>query len=328
MALINKLKAIANAIRSKTNKTEKLTPEQMASEVSGIDTLQGLNFEGVFDQEQANEINQYYKDGIAYAEEIKRNWGSIDRNKLIYLPGIDLTNITTIANLCSGCRLLQVIHPINGTSVKTANNVFYQCSSLVSLNVTLSNATTLSSFASQCTSLKKATINAPNNTNLFQAFQSCYNLSEIELSDMPNVTNYQQAFESTAIKSINLPTDNATTLYRTFYTCAQIESIILTSIKKLNSSNAFNNTFAGCTKLITLKFREWLKYDISLSNSDKLSAESIDHNIENAIDKTDGAMDRTLTLHATAGANWDTNSKYQGEERNLILTQKGIEVTW
>jgi hypothetical protein len=327
MALINKLKAIANAIRSKTNKSEEMTLEQMASEISMLGG-DGLDFEGVFNQEQSNEINQYYKNGIAYAKEIKKNWSSIDKNKLIYLPEIDLSNVTSISNLCNGCRLLQIIHPINSSSVVTANNAFYQCSSLLSLNITLTNATTLSQLANQCSSLKMVVINAPNNTNLFQAFQSCYNLSEIVLGDMRKVTNYQQAFENTAIKSINLSTDNAITLYRTFYTCGNIESITLTSIKNLTTGNALDLTFAACINLITLKFSEWLKYNISLSYSANLSTESIDYIIENAIDKVDGATDRTLQLHATAGANWDANSKYQGEERNLILTQKGIEVTW
>lgn len=64
MALIDKLKAIADAIRGKTNKSEEMTLEQMASEVSGIDTLQGLDFSEIYDEEYANELNEYFKKTI------------------------------------------------------------------------------------------------------------------------------------------------------------------------------------------------------------------------------------------------------------------------
>jgi hypothetical protein len=228
-----------------------------------VNTLQGLDFSDIYDAEQANGINQYYKDGIEYAKKIKAenpnpsgDWAMKFYNdpKFIFLPHIDMSNIT---NLTSA----------------------FSMTGIVSLFGVTKKVTDLSYICYMCAALRKVILN----------------------------------------------TDSATTLRNAFGYCATLEHVELTSITGVKDTTYLFNL---CYNLINLRFTGWAKNDISLVQSSKLSAESIDYILENAVDVVDGATDRALQLHATAGANWDANSKYQGEERNLILTQKGIEVTW
>jgi hypothetical protein len=243
MALIEKLKSIANAIRSKTNKSEEMTLEQMASEVSGIDVMQGLDFGAIYDQEQANEINQYYKNGIAYAEKIKAenpNPSGLDMRykfqndtQLVFFPNLDISQVTSLLGVCMGAVNLIAIPPL----------------------------------------------------------------------DIDNVTTIEQSFRDTNIKQLTL--------------------------RNAQKCTKWTNILYLCSSIEILHISGWKQGNIAILQSNLLSPESIDNAIENAIDVIDGAEEgRTLQLHATAGANWDANSKYQGEERKLLLTQKGIEVTW
>ena len=49
MALINKLSAIGNAIRTKTGKTDLLTLDQMPEEIAAIETMTGSTYEGEYE---------------------------------------------------------------------------------------------------------------------------------------------------------------------------------------------------------------------------------------------------------------------------------------
>lgn len=185
MALIKKLKNIANAIRSKTNKSEELTLEQMASEVEGIDTLQGLDFSGVFDQEQANEINQYHKDGIEYAKSIIQKYQGIKikdlarafqyDNKLVYMPNIDLSETKTLFFTWHTCVNLEYIEGrLNSGNVNDMYAMFYRCYKLQEVDIDTSSV-----------------------TRLQQAFYESSNLTKIVLSSVEKCTNFSSAFYMT-----------------------------------------------------------------------------------------------------------------------------------
>ena len=177
----NKLKVVANAIRSKTNKTEELTLEQMASEVSGIDTLQGLDFSEIYDQEQAKELNQYYKGGIEYAKEIKRNWTDIAStngryrydSKLLYFPNVTHNAAKGFVNYFRESALSKIEDDY----------------------LDLPNVTSMTNWASY-TSLRRIIINAPKLTNMQNIFGIMTLLEYAEiLSTIENVTNITTAFQ-------------------------------------------------------------------------------------------------------------------------------------
>ena len=255
---------IANAIREKNGTDNTYAPSEMAGAIEKLKVGE-LDFEGVYDKEQANEINQFYKEGIEYAKEIKKNW----------------TDTASTTNRYKYNSKLLYFPKVTHNAPKSFLN-YFQYSALSKIEddcLDLPNVNAMSNWASY-TPLRRIIINAPKLTNMQNIFMVMPLLEYAEiLSTIENVTN-------------------------------------------------ITNAFQYCYNLITLKIKGWRQANIDLADSSNLSVESIDRNIENAIDKVDGATDRTLTLHATAGANWDANSKYQGEERNLLLTQKGIEVIW
>jgi hypothetical protein len=140
-------------------------------------------------------------------------------------------------------------------------------------------------------------------TSLLGVCMGAVNLIAIPPLDIDNVTTIEQSFRDTNIKQLTL--------------------------RNAQKCTKWTNILYLCSSIEILHISGWKQGNIAILQSNLLSPESIDNAIENAIDVIDGAEEgRTLQLHATAGANWDANSKYQGEERKLLLTQKGIEVTW
>lgn len=319
MALIEKLKNIANAIRSKTNKSEELTLEQMASEVEGIDTWQGLNFEGVFDEEQANEINQYYKDGIAYTGNTYEN------PKLIFCPYIYIPNLISWSSKFSFSARLQAIDKrIDTSQITSFYNAFLYCRSLFSLPV----------------------INCVNATSLYQAFYGCASLEEVEIINTQNITSMYYLFRGCSfLKRVNpLDLTSCVDITNMLTDCVLIEEINLYNTNKVEKwTNAFNvvhklrriylgsvegatsfRSIFNSTNIELIHFSNWKNLNISIIRASKLFPESIHYIIQNAMDVADGATIRTLTLHATAKTNWQ-NSEYY-EQDLAVLEQKGITI--
>jgi hypothetical protein len=263
MALINKLKAIANAIRSKTNKNEELTLEQMASEVSGISTLQGLDFSEIYDAEQANELNQFYKDGIEYGEYIKNNWNnnilkSLEGNsQLVYMPEVEYPQNPIKNYFFLGCVNLEYVEGEYITLPRPLG-AFAYCGALRRIPIfdarLYNNASCASVFA-YCIALQDVTIiNSLLITNLASAFVLCRNIRNISIDDVSNCVN-------------------------------------------------FNGTFNSCLALVNLRIGKWKQASINISSSNLLSSESIKYIIWHALNgantlgfENQGATSRTLTL--------------------------------
>ena len=303
----NKLTAIADAIRSKTNKTEKLTPEQMASAIEEL-KVGKLNFEGVFNQEQANYFNSLYQVRIAYAKQIADAWDETNATcvfkdtNIVFFPIIKTPNVKQFK--FNGCTNLEYMpEDFDISSATDTFQCWHECTKLKRLPNILDcrNSTFLNRLINNLPSLEK--FPQIKNTNNVKTFEFCF--SNIRL----NV-------------DIAINTDSAVTFYGTFY-ASQYKSIILTSLRNATS---FTNTYTNTNSLVTLKFTEWKKGDISLAQSSLLSAESINYIIQNALENVnaDGTPTRTLTLHATAKTNWQ-NSEYY-EQDLAVLPTKGITI--
>lgn len=228
-----------------------------------VNTLQGLDFDGVFDQEQAEAINQFYKNGIKYAEEFRKvvDGGrgafptSIKKSfNLLFIPkGVDLSGYTNMTQaFYDNSRLVCVAEDFN--PINSINNQLL--------------------FA-DCTSLIKIKINSPKNTSCYSIAYNCMACEYIDLGDCGNVENWTTAFSAVWL----------------------------------------------CPTII---FRNWRFGNVPISNSLKLSAESIHYIIQNAVDLADGATARTLTLSAPAKTNWQ-NSEYYAEDL-AVLSTKGITI--
>lgn len=112
MALIEKLAAIANAIRSKTGKTDGLTLEQMPGEIAGIETG------GVSEQEIIDSLiaRTFPSGAVTFnSTNISGNWDAVKNNNAI--TSANFPNITQLgAYVLDGCSNVESVNAPNLTS--------------------------------------------------------------------------------------------------------------------------------------------------------------------------------------------------------------------
>ena len=129
MALTDKLTAIANAIRTKTGRTDSLTLDQMASE---IDNIQSGGATEPY-MEEVYDSNGNLIDVVMYGYTKIRNYAfyNCSRLALTSLPS-GLTNIGSNAfSYCTGLTSIT----FEGTPTSISSKVFSKCTNLTTINV-------------------------------------------------------------------------------------------------------------------------------------------------------------------------------------------------
>ena len=134
-----------------------------------VDVAKELDFDGVFDQEQANEINQYYKDGIAYARAIKDTllepMSFFGDEKLTILPYISsLESVNDADRLFARCYNLALMPSV--LDFKSAQRLYYTFSYDYNISnehiiINAPKCISIEGVFSFCRDIKKVTINAP-----------------------------------------------------------------------------------------------------------------------------------------------------------------------
>ena len=171
-------KDIANAIREKNGSQEVYKPNEMASAIEDLKVGE-LDFSSIYDQEQAKELNQYYKDGIAYAEDIARRiddtfdlYEAFKEDKdLIYMPNIDLEKFTNQYRSWQSCIHLEVFPKIKKSNIESWSLAFQACFRLKEIEIDLSKA-----------------------KNINYILYNCYSLRKIKFDDITNVTSFSSSF--------------------------------------------------------------------------------------------------------------------------------------
>lgn len=102
-----------------------------------------------------------------------------------------------------------------------------------------------------------------------------------------------------------------------------VVEFVFGSMEKCTLFGELHPNFSS-NNITTFMLKKWKQADINLQYSPKLSIESIHHDIQNAMSVADGAVARTLTLHATAKTNWEASEYYQ--EDLAVLEEKGITI--
>lgn len=149
-----------------------------------VNTLQGLDFSEIYDAEQADKLNQLYRDGIKYAEEFRKAFAggsgwvpffAKENLNLLFVPkGIDISGYTRMdQTFYNASRLVCVAEDFN--PINSINNqlLFANCSSLI-----------------------KIKINSPKNTSCYSVAYNCMACEYIDLGDCGNVTNWTTAFSA------------------------------------------------------------------------------------------------------------------------------------
>lgn len=223
MALTDKLKAIANAIRGKTGGTEELTLDQMATAIEGIE-VGGTG-------------------GVVVCEEV-------EPEKAITLANlkdlrISFPNAESVGYAAFyGCTSLASVDLPVATTI--GESAFHGCTSLVNFNLPVATSTGLYSFMG-CTSL--TSVNLPVTTSIgSNAFADCTSLTSVNL---PVTTGIGEgAFDRcTSLASINLPAA-ASIGAMSFINCTSLTSVDLPVTTSIG-----DGAFYRCTNLSTLILR-------------------------------------------------------------------------
>lgn len=146
MAITDKLKAIANAIRSKTGKTETMRLDDMPSEIEAI--------EGGGGGSEENQLHSTLDGTLTYIDSNVSKVIAYACYGITSLKTVNLPNATSIgSNAFRGCSGMTTFNAPKATTVSTY--AFYGCTNL--LEISFQNISSVAGTCFyQCTKLKKA----------------------------------------------------------------------------------------------------------------------------------------------------------------------------
>ena len=240
---------IADAIREKTDSTDKIKPEDMASKISAISS--GGNLQDYFNLVTGH--GGYFKNCSKMTTE--------ELTKL--LNGVSTSKITNFKEMFYGCSSLTTIPFIDTSHIQqlsgTNNNssyMFYNCFSLTSIpNLDMKNSTYTGYMFYNCSSLITMPItDFSHSSSTTYMFNKCSKLENISLN-IPQSTSLEYMFaECTSIKSINLTLSSTiTSLEAMFANCQNLEELTLTNLKTANLKTC-SNIFHHCYKLKNIPY--------------------------------------------------------------------------
>ena len=165
----------------------------------------------------------------------------------------DMTSMTSITNFAR----------INTSNVKNMNSLFYNCSSLRSINlssISTAAVTTMAYMFYNCaalTSLDVSMFNTSNVTNMAYMFNGCSALSSLTLGSLntSNVTDMRSMFSGcSSLPSVSLSgfnTSSVTNMSSMFYRCSLLTSLNLASVDT-SSVTSMRSFLYGCSSLTSV----------------------------------------------------------------------------
>lgn len=151
MTLREVFSSIANAIRSKTGKTDTIQPVNMAAEIESIQTGSGGNpLQYIVDNQEGDGVPScnylfYNYRGTSLDNALK----SLDFSKvtamssmfescpnLISIPQIDTSNVTRMDSMFNNCYSLTTVPQLDTSNVTRMGSMFYNCRELKEIHMT------------------------------------------------------------------------------------------------------------------------------------------------------------------------------------------------
>ena len=212
---------VADAIRAKKGTTDKINPQDFSAEIASIETSSGVNtpsrptWTGHADAEGLRAIGWTDED-IAYYQENGVNWNEEDdeyhkvtddnkslygvltadnisthKDRIVYLPKIDTSNVKNMNYMFSACNSLVAIPQLDTQNVTSMSRMFEHCYSLVNIpQLDTTNVTSMGNMFNSCYSLVAIPqLDTSNVTSMPQMFYSCFSLVAIPQLDTSNVTS-------------------------------------------------------------------------------------------------------------------------------------------
>ena len=210
--------------------------------------------------------------------------------KLLAIPQLDTSKVTTMRNMFKGCYSLTTIPQLNTSEVTNMETMFRSCSSLTMIpQLSTSKVTTMRSMFSYCSSLTTIPqLDTSKVTTMGNMFSSCYSLTTISQLDTSKVTDMGNMFSY----------------------CSS-----LTMIPQLDTSevNNMNGMFTYCDTLsnlggfrnlgqayLTTQSTNYSNYTLNLAYAKVLTEQSMINILNNLYDiKTKGCQPQKVALGST-----------------------------
>ena len=203
------------------------------------------------------------------------------KDRIVYLPKIDTSAMTSMSYMFSNCYSLVSIPHLDTANVTNMGNMFNGCFSLVAIpQLDTSNVTNMSSMFKNCYSLVSIPqLDTSNVTNMGNMFYSCSSLVAIPHLDTANVTSMGNMFYgcSSLVSIPQLDTANVTDMGSIFQSCFSLVSIPQLDTAKAKSTGSM---FYSCSSLTHANIKN-AKIAYQLNNSALLSKESLLYLINN-----------------------------------------------
>lgn len=234
MALTDKLVAIADAIRKKTGKTDKMTLNQMAVEIneiaSGNTEVEDALLTGTitsYENDRITELGRYGLQGKSLLETVS-------------LPNLVKTPIDAF----SDCTALKHVSLPKYTGLQGGSRMFLRCSALTDDSFDIPNLIHTNAWDfCDCTGLTKI----PYESQLDYVGDHCFRNCLIQSANLPNVTGigYSSFMDCKSLIRVDVGVKQRNTLRRdTFKGCSALETCILRAdaFLPMDNTSAFEGT--------------------------------------------------------------------------------------
>lgn len=302
--LADYLADIANAIREKKGTNDAINAQDFASEIASIESGGGNGWTGHADVEGLKAIGWTDED-IAYYQENGVDWNEEDdhlhlvsddnkalygvltaynissyKDRIVYLPKIDISNRTNAISLFENCYYLVAIPTLDWTNFKDLTNTFFNCVSLTSVApIVAPNVIQMYRAFYQCSSLRKVKLNIDSLIEMNYSFFKCSSLENITSDGVLRVKTVGSSFSFCGnLRHIpQMDTSALTGLSYLFYYCSALSTIQLLDV---SSATTLTDTFSNCSNLSNV-YIMGLKVSCNCNNAYKWSKKSLLYAINN-----------------------------------------------
>ena len=228
---------------------DKMTVENMNTKL-GNGTIVHIVFDKSFSTYTPTSLSRFFK----------------DLTKLETITGLEYLNTKNVTDMrymffnCSSLTSLDVTH-FNTANVTDMSYMFFSCSSLTSLDVThfnTANVTDMSYMFSSCkslTSLDVTHFNTAKVKDMSGVFFSCSSLTSLDVTkfNTVNVTNMSYMFTGcsslTSLYLTNFNTEKVTNMGNMFFDCSSLTTIYASSKFVTTQVSNSSGMFNNCEKL-------------------------------------------------------------------------------